>query len=122
MQNYNSVNVKANATIRKGQIVKLSAGLAVPCNTQGEAFFGVAMSDAVADELVQVCVSGECVVEVDDATLIVGDFIATKNNGTAKKAVTGDSVVGIICEPGAAGVSGNFGYRRCIVRAHNRTL
>lgn len=119
MQNYHSVSIAAGATVRKGQIVKISTGKVIPCSAQGEAFFGVAMSDAVLDQLVQVCLAGECDVEVDDATLVVGDFVTTKATGVAEKAATSDFIVGMICEPGAAAVSGAFGYRRVIVRASN---
>lgn len=113
------VNIAAGSAIRKGQIVKISSSAVIPCSSQGEAFFGVAIHDAASGELALVCVAGECSVEVDDATLVVGDFITTKATGVAEKAATSDVIVGMILEPGAAAVSGAFGYRRCVVRLSN---
>jgi len=114
------VNIAAGTGgFRKGQIVKRSAATVVACSAQGEAYFGVAIHDAAVGELALICVMGECDVEVDDATLVVGDFITTKATGVAEKAATSDFIVGMILEPGAATAGSAFGYRRCVVRCHN---
>lgn len=117
------VNIKAGATaVRKGMICKISSNLLVPCSAQGEAFFGVPLNDAAAGQMVAVCVAGECDVEVDDATIAVGSFVTTKASAVAEVAVTGDVIVGMALEPGAAAISSQYAYRRVAIRAHNHTV
>jgi len=110
------VSINAVVAVRKGQIVKLSGSSVTPCTAAGEAFFGVALYDAEAGKLVSVCVSGECDVEVDDATLAIGSLAQTNASGRAIIVASGDHVVGTMLEPGAAVISSRAAYRRICVR------
>lgn len=103
--------------IRKGQLVKLSSSVLVPCSSQGEAAVGVALEDAEASrsQPLSVCIIGECDVEVDDAGLAKGDFFTPDTAGVAEEAATGDVVAGRILEAGAAAVSSQYAYARCYV-------
>ena len=110
------VSINAVVAVRKGQIVKLSGTSVTPCAAAGEAFFGVALYDADADSLVAVCVSGECDVEVADASLAIGSLAQTDANGRAILVGSGDHVVGTMLEPGAAVISSRAAYRRIVIR------
>lgn len=105
--------------IRKGQFVKLSGGLLVPCAVQGEATLGVATEDAAASrsQPLSVVVWGEVDVEVADATLVVGSLITPATTGAAEIAASSDNVAGRVYEVGAAAVSGAYEYRRAFIFA-----
>lgn len=107
--------------IRKGQLVKLSSNVLVPCSSQGEAALGVATEDAAASrsQPLSVVVWGECDVEVSDATLAINSFFTTSTAGTAELAASGDVVAGRVYEVGAAAVSGTYEYRRAFVTCAN---
>jgi hypothetical protein len=89
---------RCNATITRGQVVEYVYGTAsVPLSVQPMAtasshvrFAGVALNDAVAGEVVQVCTHGHCLVNVGaNATAIDSYFV--KPATTAGVATTGSS-------------------------------
>lgn len=54
------LNRVVGTAIRKGQCVKLDAGLVIPCSVAGEQIFGIALNGGAAGDLVAICVEGEC--------------------------------------------------------------
>lgn len=113
------ISIATGAAVRKGQILKLSTGTVIPCSAAGETFFGIAVNSAESGELVAVCVSGECDVEVADASLVIGSLAQTDANGRAILAASADFVIGTMLEPGAAVESSRAAYRRIVVRQFN---
>lgn len=109
------VNFVAGATVKKGQIVKLSTGKVIPCSVAGEAFTGVALNDAVLDQKVAICVAGECDVQVADTSAVMVE-VQTDANARAIAKVSTNPIVGLLLEPGLAVVGGVGAYSRVLVR------
>lgn len=114
---------KAGAAIKAGLICKLSAGKVIPCSVLGEAFVGVATMDANAvDDLVSICIWGECDVQVADDTIGVNGVLTrlrTDANGRAVPWLTGSEQLGFALEEGYAVVSSTGARRRVAVRVYD---
>lgn len=115
----------AGAAIKKGQILKLSSGKVIPCSVAGEAFFGVAINDAVLDAQVAVCIGGECDVqtaEVIGASNVLTRFMTDANARAITATGSGKYVVGLILETGYAVIGTDAATRRCAVRLNDTVL
>jgi hypothetical protein len=111
----------AGAAIRYGQICKLDSGLLVPCDTEGEAFYGIAQQHAEEGQPCTVALAGEAYVETASASMSNADVLTmfmTNNAGRAIPWTTGDSAVGLLVDSGYAVSSGSAATRRCMVRVY----
>lgn len=106
------------SAVRKGQFVKLAAGLVVPCDTLGEAVFGVAISSEPAGSDVGVVIEGETVVETASASMGVDNaltVVMTDANGRAIPQTSTNVKLGVMLDTGFALVDGEAACRRFLL-------